>query len=72
MHERAPHDVPLSTTVDFAMLKPLIRGAPTVLKPYLIAKRDEIRRDTEYNALLAIEANGNAAQQAIRHLPTWA
>uniref|UniRef100_A0A8C3KK66 Uncharacterized protein n=1 Tax=Calidris pygmaea TaxID=425635 RepID=A0A8C3KK66_9CHAR len=37
MHEKGQHDIPLSATVDFEMLKPLIRGAP-------------IRRDTEFNA----------------------
>lgn len=72
MHEQAPHDVPVSTTVDFTILKPLIRGAPAVLKPYLIAKQDKIKRDTEYNVLLDIEVDGNATQRAIRHLPTWA
>lgn len=72
MHERAPRDLPVSTTVRFAILKPPIRGAPAVLKPYLIAKQDEIKRDTEYNALAAVEADGNAAPRAIRHLPARA
>ena len=36
------------------MLKPLIKGALAMLKPYLIAKQDEIKRDTDFNALLAI------------------
>ena len=42
-------DTPISATVDYTMLKPLIRGAPAILKPYLIAKRDEIKRDREQN-----------------------
>lgn len=36
------HVVPLPATVDFAMLKPLIRGALEILKLYLVAKWDKI------------------------------
>ncbi|KAK4828275.1 hypothetical protein QYF61_024940 [Mycteria americana] len=67
MHKRGSHDVPLSATVDFAMLKPLIRGAPAILKPHLVAKRDEIKKDTEHK-----EGLGDNAQNAHKQLPTWA
>ncbi|KAK4807063.1 hypothetical protein QYF61_018404 [Mycteria americana] len=67
MHKRGSHDVPLSATVDFAMLKPLIRGAPAILKSHLVAKRDEIKKDTEHN-----EGLGDNAQTARKQLPTWA
>ncbi|KAK4806261.1 hypothetical protein QYF61_013405 [Mycteria americana] len=67
MHKRGSHDVPLSATVDFAMLKPLIRGAPAILKPHLVAKRDEIKKDTEHN-----EELGDNTQNAHKQLPTWA
>ena len=58
-------DTPISATVDYTMLKPLIRGAPAILKPYLIAKQDEIKRDTEHNE----ELGGDDPH---RQLPTWA
>ncbi|KAK4811160.1 hypothetical protein QYF61_019791 [Mycteria americana] len=67
MHKRGSHDVPLSATVDFAMLKPLIRGAPAILKSHLVAKRDEIKKDTEHN-----EGLGDNTQTAHKQLPTWA
>ncbi|KAK4818861.1 hypothetical protein QYF61_020080 [Mycteria americana] len=67
MHKRGSHDVPLSATVDFAMLKSLIRGAPAILKSHLVAKRDEIKKDTEHN-----EGLGDNAQNAHKQLPTWA
>ncbi|KAK4815931.1 hypothetical protein QYF61_010188 [Mycteria americana] len=67
MHKRGSHDVPLSATVDFAMLKPLIRGAPAILKSHLVAKRDEIKKDTEHK-----EGLGDNAQNAHKQLPTWA
>ncbi|KAK4828563.1 hypothetical protein QYF61_027532 [Mycteria americana] len=66
-HKQGPHDVPLSATVDFAMLKPLIRGDPAILKPHLVAKRDEIKKDTEHN-----EGLGDNAQNAHKQLPAWA
>lgn len=34
MHEHEPTDVPLSATVDYDILKLLIKGAPAVLKSY--------------------------------------
>ncbi|KAK4828030.1 hypothetical protein QYF61_022807 [Mycteria americana] len=58
-------DTPISATVHYTMLKPLIRGAPSILKPYLIAKQDEIKRDTEQNE----EFGGDDPH---RQLPTWA
>ncbi|KAK4811127.1 hypothetical protein QYF61_019758 [Mycteria americana] len=67
MHKRGSHDVPLSATVDFGMLKPLIRGAPAILKPHLVAKRDEIKKDTEHN-----EGLGDNTQTAHKQLSTWA
>lgn len=63
MHEQGPYDVQLSATEDFAMLKPLIRGAPAILKPYLVEKRDEIKRNIEYN-----KKQGNNAP---KQLPAW-
>lgn len=33
------------------MLKLLLGGAPAVLKPYLTAKQDEIKRDTDNERL---------------------
>ena len=41
---------PISAPVDPQAIKPLTRGAPAVLKPYLIAKRDKIRQNIEHNA----------------------
>ncbi|KAK4810669.1 hypothetical protein QYF61_007469, partial [Mycteria americana] len=67
MHKRGSHDVPLSATVDFAMLKPLIRGAPAILKSHSVAKRDEIKKDTEHN-----EGLGDNAQNAHKQVPTRA
>lgn len=32
MHKQGPHNVPLTATVDFAMLTLLIRGVPAILK----------------------------------------
>uniref|UniRef100_A0A8B9NK43 Uncharacterized protein n=1 Tax=Accipiter nisus TaxID=211598 RepID=A0A8B9NK43_9AVES len=74
MHERDPLNVPISAIVDPDMLKPLIKGAPAMLKPYLIAKRDEIRRDANFNALLAIREAADNKEEALvqRNLPTWA
>ena len=67
MHERGPHDVSLSATVDFTMLKPLSRGAPAIAKPHLVARRDEIKKDTEHSERL-----GDNAQNARKQLPMWA
>ncbi|XP_052631213.1 uncharacterized protein LOC128136111 [Harpia harpyja] len=74
MHECGPLNVPISAVVDPDMLKPLIKGAPAMLKPYLIAKRDEIRRDADFNALLAIREAADDEEEALvqRNLPTWA
>ncbi|KAM9591119.1 uncharacterized protein ACIBXB_006056 [Morphnus guianensis] len=74
MHERSPLNVPISAIVDPDVLKPLIKGAPAMLKPYLIAKRDEIRRHTDFNALLAIREAADDEEEALvqRNLPTWA
>lgn len=40
MHKCGSFVVPISATIDYAMLKPLIKGTPAMLKPYLVAKRD--------------------------------
>ena len=74
MHDHSPLNVPISATVDHDMLKLLIKGAPPVLKHYLIAKQDDIRRDTDFNALLAIRdiAVDQEAALVRRNLPTWA
>lgn len=45
------------------MLKLLIRGGPAILKPYLVAKQDEIKRDAEYN-----KSQGNNVP---KQLSTW-
>ena len=47
------------------MLKPLLREVPAVLKPSLMAKQDEIKRETEHN-----EGLGN--NDHCNQLPTWA
>lgn len=46
------------------MPKPLLRGVLTVLKPYLIAKQDENKRDTEHN-------EGLGDNDPRNQLPTW-
>lgn len=46
------------------MLKPLLREAPAVLKRYLIANWDEIKRDTEHN-------EGLGDNDPCNQLPTW-
>lgn len=38
MHKRGTVDVPISATVDYNILKPLIKGASAALKPYLIER----------------------------------
>jgi len=52
-------------TVDLAVLKPVIRGVPAILKPHLSAKWDEIKKDTEHN-----KGVGDNAQNAGKQLPT--
>ncbi|KAK4806399.1 hypothetical protein QYF61_016249 [Mycteria americana] len=50
MHKHGePNDTLIPATVEYTMLKPLSRGALAILKPYLIAKQDEIKRDREQN-----------------------
>jgi len=44
MHKQEPNDIPISATIDYTTLKPLLREALAVLKPYLIAKQGEIKR----------------------------
>ena len=58
---------PISAPVDPQAMRPLIRGAPAVLKSYLIAKRDEIRQNIEHNA-----QEGQDSQPCLRPIPTWA
>ena len=75
MHQRKPTDVPLSATVAPAILKVLIKGAPAMLKPFLIAKRDEIQRDLNYNELVNLtQTVGNSGEEELepRVSPTWA
>jgi len=50
-----------------AMLEPLIRGVPAILKTHLVVKRDKIKTDTEYK-----EGLGDHAQNAHKQLPAWA
>lgn len=47
------------------MLNPLLREAPAVLKPYLIAIWNEIKRDTEHN-------EGLGDHDLHNQLHTWA
>lgn len=63
VHEGGPHHAPLSATVDFAKLKPLTRGAPTIPMPHLVSKWGKIKGDTGYNK------EGNDAP---KQLFTWA
>ena len=74
MQERGPIEIPILATESYDMLKPLIKGAPDALKPHLIAKSDEIKRDTDYNALLAIREVADEQDKILaqRNLPTWA
>ena len=65
MHQREANDIPISATIDYAMLNPLLRGALAVLKPYLIAKWDEITRDTEH-------CEGLGDNDRHNQLPAWA
>lgn len=65
MHKRESNDIPITATIDYVMLKPLLRGAPAVLKPYLIAKRHKIKRDTECK-------KGLGNHDPCIQLPTWA
>lgn len=55
-----------SAEVDPNIMRPLIRGAPAVLKGYLVGKRNEIRRDVAHNKALL---NPQAPR---RPIPTWA
>lgn len=72
MHEHDHLNVPIPATVHHAMLKLLIKGATAVLKRYLIAKRDGIRRDTNFNVLLAMRDTALDLEEALvhRNLPT--
>lgn len=54
------HNTPISRTIQFTTLKPLVRGALGVVKPYLIKKQDEIKKDREQNAFLAQEDDNTA------------
>lgn len=54
------HNIPISRIIEFTTLKPLVRGSQGVLKPYLIKKQDEIRKDREQNAFLAQEDRNSA------------
>lgn len=68
MNNRDAHgDYPISAPVDPKAMKPLIRGAPAVLKLHLIAKRDEIRQNIEHNA-----HEGQDGQSHFRPLLMWA
>ncbi|KAK4806361.1 hypothetical protein QYF61_016211 [Mycteria americana] len=50
MHKHGePNDTLIPATVEYTMLKPLSRGALAILKPYLIVKQDETKRDREQN-----------------------
>lgn len=64
VHKHESYDIPISATSDYAMLKPLLREAPAVLKRYLIANWDEIKRDTEHN-------EGLGDNDPCNQLPTW-
>ncbi|KAJ7420031.1 hypothetical protein WISP_50447 [Willisornis vidua] len=65
MHEHSSLDVPILANVDHDMLKTLINGAPAVLKPCLIVKRDEIRRDIHFNSLFAMRHVDDNQEEAI-------
>lgn len=60
-------DYPVSAPVDPKAMKPLVKGAPAVLKLYFIAKRDEIRQNIEHNA-----QEGQGSQTLLWPIPTWA
>lgn len=49
MHEHRPMNAPITAAVDYNML---IKEASALLKPYLLAKQVEIRRDAAFNAQL--------------------
>lgn len=75
MHQRCPVDVAISALGDPAILRPLIKGAPAALKPFFIAKQDEMQRDLSLNELIsltrAVDFN-EEAELVRREVPTWA
>ena len=74
MRERRALDVPVSATGDPDMLNPFMRAAPAVLKPCLRAKRDEMRRDKDFNDLLDRREVAEEQEEALvrRNLPALA
>lgn len=52
MYRHADKDIPISTEVDPDMLRPLVRGAPNMLKGYLVGRQDAIKRDVMHNEAL--------------------
>lgn len=67
-NDRVAHDnYPTTAPVDPQAIKPLRGGAPAIIKPYLIAKRDEIEQNIEHNT-----QEGEDSQLCLWPIPTWA
>ncbi|XP_074965396.1 uncharacterized protein LOC142064386 [Phalacrocorax aristotelis] len=65
MNDRGAHgNYPIAAPVNPQAMRPLIKGAPAVLKQYLIAKSHEIRQSIEHNT--------QEGQKSLRPIPTWA
>ncbi|GAB0205021.1 hypothetical protein GRJ2_002967700 [Grus japonensis] len=74
MHQHDPIDVPVLAPVDPTILKKLIKGAPATLKPFFIAKRDEIQRDLNHNELINLTravGENEDIELVRREVPTW-
>lgn len=66
MHDHANRDIPIAAEVDPEMMRPIIRRAPSVLKNYLVGKRNEVRNGIAYNGAL------RNPQAPRRPIPIWA
>lgn len=75
MHQRDSTGAPVLAHLTPAMPKPLIKGAPAALKPFLIAKSQEIQRNLNLSELIdltqAIKGGEGKDESSRREVPVW-